>query len=358
MRKWTKWTAVLAAMAMLTACSGGTKTSAPADTTQAAAQQAEANTEEKAGETAGEEKQASSDLAFPAKDITIIVPFAAGGGTDNMARIFAASAGKDYFNGHQLVIENMGGGGAVIGQTYVAKEAKADGYTVMVYTSSAINNTYLKDISYSYTDFKPLVGCNPDAELIAVPKDSPFNSLEELFTYAKDNVVTISTPGHSSGHHIRALNIAKQMGLQFEYIHNDSAAMQLSQLMGGHCDVAFLTVSEGSGTIIDGQAKGLGVMAEERVESIPDVPTFQEQGYDGWVDGADRGFACSKDVPDDVYQYLCDQFLQIAESEEFNTKMKQADMIPAAKSAAEYQKYIDKTAETLEALAPELKSGK
>lgn len=356
MKKCLKWTAVLAAMAMLTACSSGTGTSASADTAPAAAQQTEAKTE--AGKTAAGEKQASSDMAFPEKDIKIIVPFAAGGGTDSMARIFAASAGKDYFNGHQLVIENMGGGGAVIGQTYVANDAKPDGYTVMVYTSSAINNTFLKDISYSYTDFKPLVGCNPDAELIAVPKDSPFNSLEELFKYAKDNAVTISTPGHSSGHHIRALNIAKQMGLKFEYIHNDSAAMQLSQLMGGHCDVAFLTVSEGAGTIIDGQAKGLGVMSETRVEAIPDVPTFQEQGYDGWVDGADRGFACSKDVPDDVYQYLCGQFLQIAESEEFITKMKQADMIPAAKSAAEYQKYIDKTAKTLETLAPELKSGK
>lgn len=351
MKKWTKLTAVLMAAAMMTACSGNT---APAPTTTAAP----ANSESPSGETQASEAQKNADLAFPEKDIKIIVPFAAGGGTDNMARIFAAAAGKDYFNGRQLVIENMGGGGAVIGQTYVAKEAPADGYTVMVYTSSAINNTFLKDISYSYTDFKPLVGCNPDAELIAVPKDSKFNSLSELFEYAKDNVVTVSTPGHSSGHHIRALNIAKQMGLKFEYIHNDSAAMQLSQLMGGHCDVAFLTVSEGSGTILDGQAKGLGVMAEDRIESIPDVPTFAEQGYDGWVDGADRGFACSKDVPDDVYQYLCDEFLKIAQSDEFTEKMKQADMIPAAKSAEEYQKYIDNTAKTLEVLAPELKSGK
>lgn len=294
---------------------------------------------------------------FPKKDIKFIVPFAAGGGTDTMARMVASAAGKDYFNGHSLIVENMGGGGAVIGQTYVAKTAPADGYTVMVYTSSVINNALLKDVTYSYEDFKPIIGCNPDAEIIAVPTNSPYKSLKDLIEAAKTTTIKVATPGHSSGHHIRALNMARLMGLKFEYIHNDSAAMQLSQLMGGHCDVSFMTVSEAAGTIQDGQAVGLGIMAVERDPALPDVPTFMEEGYEGWVDGANRGIACSKDVPDDIYQYLVSEFHKICTSDAYVDAMTKAGITPGAETPKEYQDYIDFTVDGIKVLKPQLQNG-
>ena len=294
---------------------------------------------------------AAPEMKFPEKPIKIIVPFAPGGGTDIAARLFADAAGKDYFNGQPLVVENMEGGGAVIGQTYVAKTAPADGYTVMLFTSSAINNSILKKVNYSYKDFKPIVMINPDAEIVVAPtKNAKFSTMKDFLEYAKNNDVLVSTPGHSSGHHIRALNMARLMGLKFKYLHSNSAAIQVQQLMGGHCDVAFMTVSEASGALSDNSAVGLGVMSPERVPTVKNVPTFKELGYDGWSDGASRGFAMRADTPDEIYKYIVAEFHKIAVSEKFITKMSGAGMLNAADSPEEYQKYIDFTADAITAL--------
>ncbi|OGV55266.1 MAG: hypothetical protein A2X49_06275 [Lentisphaerae bacterium GWF2_52_8] len=245
----------------------------------------------------------------------------------------------------------MEGGGAVIGQTYVAKTAPADGYTVMLFTSSAINNSILKKVNYSYKDFKPIIMVNPDAEIVCVPvKNSKFKTMKEFIEYAQQNYVLVSTPGHSSGHHIRAMNMARLMNLKFKYLHNGSAAVQVQQLMGGHCDVAFMTVSEADGAIAGGSAIALGVMSNERVATIPDVPTFKELGYDGWVDGASRGFAIRADTPDPIYNYIVEEFRKIAISERFTKKMKDGGMIYAADTPAEFQRYIDFTADAITAL--------
>jgi len=299
-------------------------------------------------EASGESKAESK---FPEKPIKIIVPFAPGGGTDITARIFADAAGKDFFNGQPLVVENMEGGGAVIGQTYVAKTAPADGYTVMLFTSSAINNSILKKVTYSYKDFKPIIIVNPDAEIVVAPtKNAKFRTMKELIEYAKSNDVLVSTPGHSSGHHIRALNLARLMGLKFKYLHSNSAAIQVQQLMGGHCDVAFMTVTESSGALSDGSAIGLGVMSAERVTTIPNVPTFKELGYDGWIDGAARGFAMRADTPDEIYNYIVAEFMKVAQSKKFITKMSDAGMLYASDGPLVQQAYIVFTADAITAL--------
>lgn len=303
--------------------------------------------------------EGAAKLDFPKKNIKIIVPFAPGGGTDITARIFADAAGKDYFNGHTLVVENMDGGGAVIGQTYVAKTAPADGYTVMLFTSSAINNSILKKVTYSYKDFKPIIMVNPDAEILCAPtKNAKFKTLKEFVEYAQKNDVLVSTPGHSSGHHIRAMNMARLMNLKFKYLHNNSAAVQVQQLMGGHCDVAFMTVTEADGAIAGGSAIGLGVMSNERISSVPGVPTFKELGYPGWVDGASRGFAMRADTPDEIYDYIVQEFKKVALSERFIKKMTDGGMICAADSPEDFQNYIDFTADAITALKDILLSGK
>lgn len=130
--------------------------------------------------------------------------------------------------------------------------------------------------------------------------------------------------------------------------------MQLSQLMGGHCDLAYMTISEGSAAIRSGKARGIGIMASKRNEAIPEVPTFKEQGFDGWVDGANRGIACHVNVPDDIYQYLVEEFNDIANSEAYVDAMKNANMISGIQTPGEYQHYIDQTAEGIIALKPEL----
>jgi tripartite-type tricarboxylate transporter receptor subunit TctC len=293
--------------------------------------------------------------SFPTKDIKVIIPFSAGGGADLSMRMFCEAANNgNYFNNVTLVPENLPGGGAVIGQT-AAFKANPDGYTMLLYTSSLINNDIFNNVVYKYDDFKPLAGYCSDPEVLVAPVKTSYNTLEEFYEYAKTHTVNVSTPGHTTGHHIRALAMAKKHGFHFNYLHSDGAAVQLQQVMGGHCDLSFTTVGACKSAIQDGNVKALAVMAEERVEGLPDVPTFKELG-ENLVDGADRGIAVHKDVPDDIYQYLCKEAHKVIESKEFQDGMKKMGLFAPYKTSEQYRGYMDKTYNTINELLPLLKN--
>ncbi len=337
------------AAAFLAGCSGKPAETAPAttaaETTVAAA---EAKTE-----TAAPAAEAAKPDNFPKKNIKIIVPYDAGGGVDITTRLLTDAAGKDYFDGKSLIVENMPGGGAVIGHTAVAN-ADADGYTLLAYTSAVVNNPILKEVTYDLSSFKTLGMVCFDPEILVVPPTAPYKTFEEFIEYAKTNTVKVATPGHSTAHHIAAIQFAKELGLNFEYLHNDSSAVQMQQLMGGHCDAAFMAVGESVSAVNDGTIIALAMGGEERNPNIPDVPTFLEKGS-SLVYGAFRGYACPAGVPDDVYAYLVSEFDKIITSEKFIQGMNDAAIPYAYKSAADFQEYAENEAENLKALAPELK---
>lgn len=166
--------AVILSFAMvlaLSACGGGktanpSASAAPPDTAAA-------------GSTGNTEP---AQLDYPTKDITVIVPFNAGGNADLSMRALCNTANNlDFFNGHTLVVENVGGGGAVIGQTQVFETAP-DGYTLMLYTGSVINNDIFNDTTYRYNDFLPIAGYNPDSETIYCPAERPITRSGSFLT--------------------------------------------------------------------------------------------------------------------------------------------------------------------------------
>lgn len=304
--------------------------------------------------TSSQEVPEKPALAFPEKNITVICPFGAGGGSDTSTRVLVQCVTSDMLNGHSMVTENMPGGGAVIGQTYVANTAAADGYTLMVYSTSAITNTILGEQTYDWSDFKPIVGFAQDPALLIVPANSPYNSLNDFFGAAKTETKFMATSGFSAGEHVRGLRLAEALDLNFDYLHFESAAIALAQVMGGQVDFQITSVSESIGAIESGEVKCLGIMSSERLEDLPDIPTFLEQGYEGWIDGSNRGIACHKDVPDDVYQWLVELFAKVCSSEEFIEKAKEIGFLPACQSPEVYQKWIETTVATYTELAPVL----
>lgn len=293
-------------------------------------------------------------LDYPTKDITVIVPFNAGGNADLSMRALCNTANDlGFFNGHTLVVENVGGGGAVIGQTQ-AFEAAPDGYTLLLYTSSLINNDIFNDTTYRYDDFLPIAGYNPDPETVYCPVDAPYDTLQEFFDWAaQQDVVLASTPGHTTGHHIRLMNMAEDKGLNFEYMHTDSASEQLLQIMGGQADISMNTVGATKSAYEDGTIKILAVAAEERVEGLEDVPTCNEAGYP-LLDGADRGICVVKGVDDAVYQYLVEEFKKVIETDEFKEAMATINGIGMYKTPEQYQAYMDNTYNSIKAVLPKL----
>lgn len=163
---------------------------------------------------------------------------------DITTRILTEAAGKDYFNGHSLIVENMAGGGAVIDRPQLPTRIPTGLHPWLAYTSAVVNNPLLKDVTFTLDSFKTLGMVCFDPEILVVPPNSPYKTWDEFVAYAKENTVKVATPGHSTSHHIAAIQLAKEYGLKFEYLHNDSASVQMQQLMGGHCDAAMMAAGE------------------------------------------------------------------------------------------------------------------
>ena len=289
-----------------------------------------------------------TSLDFPKKDITLIVPFDAGGGNDIYGRIIAKVAMENgYFNGTNIIVENQPGGGGAIGQAYVANTAEPDGYTLLTFTASGVTNPILKDVPFKCEDFKTIICANADPAVLVARADAPFDDIAGLLEYAKDHKLLINDSGFGTSSHLRTLDwtkkLSEQSGVTINYdsIHCDSGSVQISELMGGHADVTCLTVGECADAILEGNIKGIAILDNNRNDSLPDVPTFKEAGYENFIDGADRAISCSSKVPDDVYNYLVEEFTKLCSSQEFIDAMKAANLAPACKSAEEYQQFID-----------------
>ncbi|MAM75333.1 tripartite tricarboxylate transporter substrate binding protein [uncultured Tistrella sp.] len=291
---------------------------------------------------------------FPEKNVRIIVPFSPGGAVDFTSRLIA-EVGSDYLGGQKIIVENMPGGGAVVGQSYVAR-AKPDGYTVLAYTSSVINNPIVKKTPYTYKSFQTLAMYCLDPEVVIAPSDSAFANVADLVKASKSGAVSIATPGHSTSHHIAALVLAKEAGAQFNYIHNESAAMQFQQVMGGHVDAAFVSMGEALSNAKDGRIKILGVMTEERVPAMPDVPTLAEVGLPALDHMATfRGLAVPAETPREVVDKLAAALEKVVADPRFVEGMNKGGYPIAYRGPDAFSTYVDKVAVVMEEILPTLK---
>lgn len=288
--------------------------------------------------------------AYPERPVRVIVPFAPGGAVDFTARLIAEVAPEHL--GQRILVQNMPGGGAVVGQTFVAK-AKPDGYTVLAYTSSVINNPLTKTTNYTHQSFTPVVMYCFDPEVLVVPASSPYGTLEELLTAARSRELSVATAGFSTSHHVAGLVLEKRAGVRFTYIHNQSLAMQMQQLMGGHVEIGFMSFGEAITHEQDGTLRILGIMQTERAPEIPDVPTFLESGIDmEW--GTFRGLAVPKETPEDIVDFLAATFEKLVNDPEFVSGMEKAGYPIVYYGPQEFDAYIEKQAEVMKEILPTL----
>lgn len=280
--------------------------------------------------------ESTAPVEFPTKDITMVVPYDAGGGVDLTTRLMTDAIGKS-FNGHSVIVQNVSGGGGAVGQTTV-KNSAPDGYTLLAYTSSVVNNPQLKEVDFVLEDFKPLACVCFDPEVILVPANSPYNTFEELIAATKEKTINVSTSGAMTAHHLDGVKIQMATGADFAYIHCDSAPTQKQELIGGHTDAAIFPLGEIIDAINDGTVKALAIALSERSDKVPDVPTYTECGVP-LVDGAFRGFACPAGVPNAEFETLKNVFEEVAQSQAFIDSMEQAGIPYLYMGAEEFQQY-------------------
>lgn len=301
-------------------------------------------------ETAGTETAEPAEPAAPAfpdgKTITLVVPFAAGGNVDLCARIIAEEM-SNVLNTN-VVVEDREGGGAIIGQTYALSQP-ADGYTVLVQTSSFVTNVLSGDTEFGMEDCTAIGQFCFDPEVIVVSADSGITTLEEFMEAAKSDTLTNSTPGFSTSHHIASLILADTYGLNFDYMHTNGSAEQVVQLAGGHAQCGLTTYGGAATLIQEGKIIPLAVCAAERHQALPDVPTMAELGYD-FTYGAWRGMGVPAGTPDEVIQILSDALGTVMSTDSVIQAFTDSGFPVSYLPAAEFQTMMENDYKNLSAI--------
>ncbi len=285
----------------------------------------------------------SGNAPYPSKPVTVIVPWAAGGGTDGIARALAKEA-SDVF-GVMWTVNNKTGGMGISGHDFGAK-ARPDGYTLTLITYELCTYKALGRANLGPGDFKAIVQINEDPAAITVQADAPWNSLQEMIDYAKENpsAIKIGNSGPGSVWHIGAAMLEQKMDTQFTHVPHDGAAPAVVQLLGGHIDAVAVSPAEVRQHVEVGRLKILGIMSEERLSEYPDVPTMKEQGID-LVHGTWRGLAAPKETPDDIIATLEAGCKKVYDSPSFQDAAQKAQLGLRYRNSEEFQKFLQKEVE-------------
>ena len=280
---------------------------------------------------------------YPAKPITMVVPFPPGGPTDIVARLIAQKLTEQM--GQNVVIDNKGGANGNIGAMAVARAA-ADGYTILYNTSSiTLSPALYKNLSYNVEkDFAPVVLTAVVPLALVVHPGVPVNSVKEFIAYAKANPgkLTYGSSGNGNVTHLGAFQFAQANGI--DAVHapfKGSAPAELALAAG---DVQFLTDTVNSvlGFVKDKRMKMLAVTTAKRMSLFPDVPTLAESGMPGFEVGAWQGIMVPVATPRPIVDRLNAEVMKALQNPEVRAKLAAQGAEPLGSTPAEYGAYVKK----------------
>ncbi len=258
---------------------------------------------------------------YPSEPLNYILAFNPGGETDITARIQEQPL-KKYFPEGVIISYKVGGGGSVGWSELVS--SKPDGYTIAGFNLPHIVLQPLTrgNAGYQTEDLKPIYFFQSTPNVLVVRNDSPFKTLKDLVDFAKKNpgVVTAGGSGSSSANDMGVILLNKAADIKITYIPFTGSGAATPALLGGH--VGSLMTYSTMAIQYQDKFRPLAIMSEERMEVLPDVPTFKELGYD-IVEGAYRGAAAPPGTPDDRIKYLADSFEKVMKEPAVLQKMKE-----------------------------------
>jgi len=283
-------------------------------------------------------KQAQS---YPSSEIKWLVPYTAGGSSDQMARLIAKYA-KNYI-GVDIVIENVGGGGGNVGLSqFVTTSNVNDGYNITSFNTTANLQPIYGTCDYDWLEeLTPLALCVSIPIVVAVPGSSPFDTIEELIDYAKANPGSIQY-GHAgigSITNVAGEQFCLEAGIKMTAVPFGSGADALTAVMGSQIDVDVAALSEVLTYGQSGELKILALCTETVIESMPEVPTLVAKGYN--VDQkVTQGIAAGKDT-DQAYVEVLDEGLgKIINDENFQKELRDFGMDVEYLNASDFSSFL------------------
>lgn len=265
---------------------------------------------------------------YPEREITIVIPYAAGGSADIQAR-FVGNYIQEKF-GVNVNVEAKPGGAGSIGMSHV-QHSNADGYTIILTAVGPSTLTpNLNDVGYNVVeDFKPISQITEGPYGLAVNSKSEFKTLDDLFSVSNEsNTLNFGTTGAGLHQHVLMTALLDELeDVEMNHIPFDGGAEAVTMLLGQHIDSSVNTVSEIIPHEESGDLNILAVTSTERLDVLPEVPTFNELGYDLIGTGAWFAFMAPKDTPDEIVKMLDDTINEALQQEDIIKQYEDAGLV-------------------------------
>jgi tripartite-type tricarboxylate transporter receptor subunit TctC len=287
-----------------------------------------------------------TDVDWPTKPVNFVLGFAAGGGADLTARAVFHPYVEDIL-GQKFIISYKPGASGAISYTELAKNKSKDGYDIAWCAQFGFLSMPLTDpnIQFELEDFQPVANISTDPNIFIARKDSQFDTLVDVVDYAKENPGELSIADNvpNSDDNVAVEMFKNAAGIELnQIVYSDGTVDRVTATMGGHTDLAVLNASEVTAYI--GEVKILGVSSRDRLDFIPDVPTFVEQGYEV-INASDRGVIMTAGVPEPVVKKLSDAIGQAMSDPKCQEKLRNLNLIPLYMDYEEYTEYLYNTRE-------------
>jgi tripartite-type tricarboxylate transporter receptor subunit TctC len=280
---------------------------------------------------------------YPSRPITLVVPYPAGGGNDLIARVVAEKMSAAL--GQPMVIENRGGAGGTIATRQVARAA-ADGYTLLVATSSlAINPSIYPNVGYDpRADFSPIGLMAMSQNVLLVHPSVAAASVGELIARAREapGRLTFASTGGGNSVQLAAELFASMAGITLTQVPYKGNGPALSDLLGGHVAIMFSPLPGAVGLVKDSKVRALAVTGGRRSPLFPDLPTIAEAGLPGYESVLHYGIVAPAGTPKPIVDKLNAALRNAVMTDEFKQKLAGDGTEPLASTPEEYAADIDK----------------
>ncbi|MDQ8729090.1 tripartite tricarboxylate transporter substrate binding protein [Bradyrhizobium sp. LHD-71] len=269
---------------------------------------------------------AAQAQGYPTRNITLVLPFAAGSGTDTTTRLIAAQVGTAL--GQGLIVENKPGANGMLAATHVARSAP-DGYTLFVTTNTthSANPSLMKQLTYDpVKDFTPIARTGNLPFMLVINPDIPAKSVQELTAYAKANPGKLTYASGSSAAIVMGATYARRAGLDLLHVPYKSSPPALTDVVGGRVSMMFIDIPTGLPLVNAGKLRGLAVTTKDRSVLLPDMPSMQEAGVPDFDITSWQGWFGPANMPKDVVTKLNAEIRKAIENPEIKKQLAERGM--------------------------------
>lgn len=281
--------------------------------------------------------QSAATSSYPNRPVRIVVPFAAGGGLDFVARIIAINLSETL--GQPVVVDNKPGGSTAIGANLVAKAAP-DGYTLLACNTTQIQAPAIRsNLPYDFfRDFTPVIQTGSTDDVLLVSKDLPVQTTSELVAYIKAHPKQggYGSYGAGTSSHLHGDLFRSQANLDLVHAPYSGGALLLTALLGNQVAFGFVDISGARSQLNSGKLRVLGITGRQRSKLLPDVPTMTEMGYKNFEPQGYAGLCAPAGTPKEIVKKVADQVARILLKPEVAQKFYDVGLVPVGSTSEEF----------------------